>query len=42
MSDVDITFAYFILGRVHFNGIRNVLDFINIIEFWSKTGYTDY
>ena len=42
MSDVDVTFAYSLLGRVHFNGIRNVLNFINIIELLSKTGYRDY
>lgn len=42
MFDVDVTFVYSMLGRVHFDGIRNVLDFINIIELWSKTGYTDY
>ena len=32
MSDVEATLLYSMLGRVHFDGIRDALDFINIIE----------
>ena len=42
MSEVDAIFVYSILGRVHFEGARDVLDFINTIGLWIKTGYTDY
>ena len=32
MSNVDAILLYSMLGRVHFDGIRDALDFINITE----------
>ena len=42
MSDVNATFLYSVIGRVHFDGTRDALDFINIIELWIRIGDTYY
>ena len=42
MFDVDATLLYSRVGRVHFDGTGNALNFINTIEARTRTRYTDY
>ena len=42
MFDVDIALLYSLIGRVHCDGPRDALDFINTIELRKRIRYVDY
>ena len=42
MIDADAVLLYSRVGRIYFDGSRDVLDFVNTIESRTKTGYSDY
>ena len=42
MSDADAALLYSRVGRVSFDGTGDALDFLNIIEARTQTGYSDY
>ena len=37
MFDVDVALLYPLMGRVHFDGLRDALDFFNTIELQTRT-----
>ena len=42
MKDADAALLYSRVGRVYFDGMGEALDFVNTIEFRTRTGYSDY
>ena len=42
MSSMDATLSYSLMDRVYFGGPKDALDFVNTIELWTRTRYTDY
>ena len=42
MSNADEALLYSRVGRVYFDGTGDALDFLNIIEARTQTGYSDY
>ena len=42
MSDTDVVLLYSKIGRVSFDGTRDALDFINIIEPQTRTRHIYY
>ena len=42
MTDIDALLLYSKVGRISFDRTRDTLDFINVIESRTRTGYMDY